>query len=265
MNKLKKLLIIIALIVFFILLGLFLVGYFHPKTAAINVFASEPSSVFIDGQFVGKTPFQKNIKPEQISLKLVTDNNQNTYQTKVLLTPGVETIVKRDFNEESSAGEVVSFEKIPEKKASFAIVSAPDKAQIMVDNKILGFAPLEINNLGAGEHSVVVSLTGFVDRSLPIKTYFGYKLTAIVDLEKAANLPVLSEKVEKIVKILSTPNGFLRVRENQSTSSAELAQIQPGSVYNFDEEQSGWFRIEYSPGLYGWISSQYAEVIEKSN
>ncbi len=265
MNKLKKMIIVTVLIVFFILLGLFLVGYFHPKTAAINVFANEQSSVFIDDQFVGKTPFQKNIKSAEISLKLVTDNNQNIYQTKILLTPGVETIIKRDFKEDSSAGEVVSFEKIPEEKASFAIVSAPDKAQIMVDNKILGFTPLEISSLGAGEHNVVVSLAGFVDRSLPIKTYLGYKLTAIVDLEKATNLPVLSEKVEKVVKILPTPNGFLRVRENQSTSSAELSQIQPGSVYNFDEEQSGWFRIEYSPGLYGWISSQYAEVVEKSN
>ncbi len=59
--------------------------------------------------------------------------------------------------------------------------------------------------------------------------------------------------------ILDTPTGFLRVRENNSVGSAEVARVTPGDSYELLEEQDSWFKIKLDAGSSGWISSQYAE------
>lgn len=264
MRKLKIFVFGIIFIVIFILIGLFFIGYFRPKGAGLNVYANQESSVFVDGELVGKTPFQKTMPSGDIVLKLVPVSGKTQFETKLSLTPGVETMIRRDFDENSfdSAGEAVSFEKTFTKEASFVVVSVPDKSQISVDGSILGFAPYKIDDISAGEHDVLISSPGYVDRAFTIKTYVGYKLTAVVELKKAPEVQAAIAPPSKRVQILTTPNGFLRVRENASTQSAELFQVQPGMSFNYKDETGDWIEIEYSTGLFGWISSQYAEVIE---
>lgn len=264
MQKVKTLIFAVFVIVILILVGLFFIGYFRPKSAGLNVYANQESSVFVDGELIGKTPIQKTLPPKEIVLKIVPSSGQTQFESKLTLTPGVETMIRRDFTDGSfdSAGEAVSFEKTTTKEASFVVVSVPDKAQITIDGIIKGFAPHKIESISPGEHQVLISSPGYLDRAFTIKAYAGYKLTAVIELAKAPLVePVLGVKVKK-VQILSTPNGFLRVRENPSTASAELAQVQPGSLYNFQEERSGWYSIEYSPGFFGWVANEYSEIIE---
>ena len=64
------------------------------------------------------------------------------------------------------------------------------------------------------------------------------------------------------VEILDTPVGFLRVRKEPSTSSDELARVNPGEFYSLLDEESGWYKIEYEDAKEGWVSSQYAEKSE---
>lgn len=64
------------------------------------------------------------------------------------------------------------------------------------------------------------------------------------------------------VEILDTPVGFLRVRKEPSTSSEELARVNPGEFYSLLDEESGWYKIEYEDAKEGWVSSQYAEKSE---
>ena len=73
------------------------------------------------------------------------------------------------------------------------------------------------------------------------------------------------EEMQVFIKILSTPNNFLRVRGKPSTTSEEIGRVNSGEKYLYVEtdEQSGWFKIEYEEGEQGWVSDEYAEMIEE--
>ena len=68
--------------------------------------------------------------------------------------------------------------------------------------------------------------------------------------------------IQKVL-ILDTPNGFLRVRESNSTGSREITRVSDGETFELVDEKNGWFEIKLnSPageGKTGWISSQYAK------
>ena len=88
--------------------------------AGNNVFAlslkncNPSSTVFIGGVQVGKTPYSGTRDTGEISLRLVPDALEKPlvpYETRVSLSPGIQTVVKREFGEtiDASAGEVISF------------------------------------------------------------------------------------------------------------------------------------------------------------
>lgn len=64
---------------------------------------------------------------------------------------------------------------------------------------------------------------------------------------------------EVFVVIKDTPTGWLRVREEPSTSASESAKVNPGEKYALLDEKAGWQKIEYDPGKFGWVSAQYTE------
>jgi uncharacterized protein YgiM (DUF1202 family) len=83
---------------------------------------------------------------------------------------------------------------------------------------------------------------------------------------------VIPKSESEFVEILSTPTGFLRVREEPSSLGKEIGQVEPGKNYVLVEtdEKTGWFKIEYLPaqagedGKVGWISNQYAKKLNSS-
>jgi len=96
---------------------LFLVGFFNPKNSGLVVESQPTSLVFINGVQVGRTPYEETRAPQEITLKLVPETNDKQFtffETKLSLVSGVRTIVRRVFaeTEETSSGEVISFEKI---------------------------------------------------------------------------------------------------------------------------------------------------------
>jgi len=117
---------------------------------------------------------------------------------------------------------------------------------------------------------------GDIDRTITVKATIGYRLTIVVKLKPSeeAEPPeeIEGEAVEKkvMVEILSTPTGFLRVREAASTAAKELTQVKPGQRFPFVEEdtENNWFKIEYLPaqageeGKEGWVTGQYAKKVE---
>jgi len=64
------------------------------------------------------------------------------------------------------------------------------------------------------------------------------------------------------VKINDTPTGWLRVRDEPSLNSEEIARVNPGETFSLKDEQSGWYQIELKDGKLGWIAGQYAEKYE---
>ena len=63
---------------------------------------------------------------------------------------------------------------------------------------------------------------------------------------------------ESHVQILSTPTGWLRVRQGAGVSFPEIARIKPEEEYPLLEEKDGWFKIQLNDEQVGWISGKYA-------
>ncbi len=274
MNKALK----ISLIALSILLSSFAIFFIStkikPKKAGILVETAPSSMVFVNGVQVGKTPYTGTFDPGEINLKLVPDANDKPlvlFETRILLSSGIQTVVKREFGEntDSSGGEIISFEKTGEGGPSIAVVTDPDSAQISIDGKAYGFAPYKTSQVSASGHQVAVSLNGYLERTVNVKTISGYKLTLIVKLVKDVNkleptpVPTATPKPEVKVEILPTPNGFLRVREQPSTGSQEVSRVNPKDMFILIEESEdkSWYKIEYQTGQFGWISSQYAKKL----
>ncbi|MBI2007414.1 MAG: PEGA domain-containing protein [Candidatus Blackburnbacteria bacterium] len=256
--------------------GLFLRTKINPEQAGIQIEATPQATVYINDQEHGATPFEKTLSPGEITLRLVpavADTPLSPWTTKLTLTRGVKTIVRRNFGETEgkSSGEVLSFEKIPGNSSSLAVVSSPDSAEIVVDGERLGFTPSRRDSLPAGQHQIHVSRPGFSDKDLTVTTKTGYKLTVVVILAESpspeatvageATSSAAKSAKSASVEILDTPTGFLRVRTEPSTSATEAAQVKPGEKFPYLEQNKdgSWFKIEYEKGKQGWVFSQYAK------
>ena len=259
----------------------FLIGYLRPRPGGVFVDTSPASSVYINGTFMGKTPYKNSYQAGEIMLKLVpeaTDQNLVAYETKITLVAGIQTVVRREFgsSEGESSGDVISFDKIGSQETGLIVVSTPENAQVSVDGIPQGFAPYKTSGISPAEHQITVRAPGYSDRVMTVKTLLGFRLSLFAKLAKTVEqvpastpLPV----VETFVQILQTPTGFLRIRTAPGTAGEEIAQVKPGSTYLFLDEDvaTGWVEIQYeapSPGLpngiTGWISGQYAKKVTQT-
>jgi len=275
MGKAGKIIFIFLGIFLVVSLGLFLIGFFKPKGAGIFIDTVPVSDVYINGSLVGSTPYEAIRNPGEITLKIVPKETELiSYETKLTLVSNVRTVIKREFakTEEESSGEIASFEKVGGKDASVSIVSIPDASKISINGQVRGFAPYKINSIMPGEHVLVISASGYKERSLAINAYQGYKLTVVVKLAGGKISPTSTpapsaEETLNVTKIqiLETPNNFLRVRIEPSADAKEVARVVSGNSYPLIEEdsKSGWFKIEYEKGKQGWVSNEYSKKVEE--
>jgi hypothetical protein len=270
----------IVLIIFLVLgiistLIMYFSGTFKPKEAGIVVDSNPVSLVFVNGEQVGRTPYQASRNPGEITVKLVPENNPSeltTFETKVTLVSGIQTVVKRDLgaSDEVSSGEILSFEKTGGNQASLSMVSIPDSAKIFIDGNQRGFAPYKVSSISPGNHQLVFSAAGYSERSISLIALTGYQLTVVVKLARngeaqASPTPQPQTESSKVyVVVLDTPNGFLRVRSEPATTGTEIARVTTGTRYVVIEEdtKAGWTKIEYEDGKEGWVSSQYIKKVE---
>lgn len=284
MNRLRIILAVVIGLVLIIGITFFVVGSLRPQVAGIYVETNPGASVFINGEEVGRTPYRNTVKPGETVVKLIPDSFQVPlvpYETKINLVAGVETVVRYDFGEieETSAGEVISFEKVQKDEVSLVVVSIPDSAELIIDAVEKSFTPHKTSAVSAGEHRLKISAKGYVSREFQVKTHQGYKLTAIVNLAKdkieaplesqevkSETQEVSEEKPKAQIEILSTPIGFLRVRKEPSTLGEEVGRVSPGERYEIisEDEKTGWFKIEFEEEKTGWISNQYAKKVQDS-
>lgn len=279
MRKNLKIITVAVILAVLIVAGIFFaLGYFKPLKAGIIVDTNPSSTVFVNNEEVGKSRYEGTFEPGEKTIKLVPDSFEKPlppYEVKVTLVPGVKTMIQREFgsSEETSSGAIVSFEKTSEKDSSLAVVSTPDAGQLSLDGQVRGFTPYKTPLLSSGEHVLSLTASGFIEKTIKVKTYPGYKLTAIVklavDTNKVETSPTptpQSEEKKYIIEILNTPTGFLRVRSEASTLAKEVGQVEPGKKYNLlgEDEKTGWFKIEYQEGKEGWVSNQYAKKVEST-
>lgn len=278
MGKAKTLVIILLLLTTLVGLIFFTLGYFKPQGSAISVESNPAATLYINGEAVGKTPYVADVKPGEVSIKLVPDGIDTpffSYETRIDLSPGVKTVVRRDFgkNDSESSGEVISFEKIPEDVASLSIISVPDAAQISIDGTVKGFTPIKISKITPGEHELMVSAPGYVSKSFKISALQNYKLTVISKLAEDAQVqaspePVLAAETQiQEVLISSTPTGYLKVRRDPSSASLEIGRVTPGLKYELvnTDKKTGWYQIKYDGEKIGWVSNKYATIVDPLN
>jgi hypothetical protein len=72
--------------------------------------------------------------------------------------------------------------------------------------------------------------------------------------------PLSSEINSETLVINDTPTGWLRVRT--SPRGEEIGKVNPGETYPIISEKDGWYEIEISGENIGWVSGQYASIIE---
>lgn len=229
-----------------------------------------------------------------------TIDNLISWESNVNLAPGIITAINRNLGatEAESSGEILSLEKISSRNtSSLAVVSIPDQAVVKINGEPKGFAPVLEENLTPGDYQVVVSSPGYEERSITAQTVAGYKLTVSVKLaQKIEGIAEATpsgeleegeeEKKEEVspspspspegspkpsptppnkpyVRIKETGTGWLRVRAEPSIESEELAKVNVGEMFPYlNEEQSGWYKIEYETGKEGWVSGTYTELVE---
>ncbi len=278
----KKLITTILILLGMAVLGFALLvylGLYKDQESGILIESEPSATVFINEEEVGRTPYEANKKLGEITLRIKPDQLQNQvlddYETKITLVPGVRTIVKRSFkeSEEFSSGVVVSFEKLGGTDSYVTVVSVPDNAQILIDGKVYGYTPKRIK-VTAGDHDLVVSADKYLEKSLPIRVYSGYKLTASVKLAKS-EASVLDEKSDSTDELLpnedkdipaitidKTDVGFLRVRSGAGTNFSEVAQVKPGEVYDVIEENEygSWYKIKTGE-VEGWVSAEFTSKV----
>lgn len=275
------------------------------KKSALSVTTTPKATVFLDGEHLGQTPYyNEKLKSGEYVLKIVPESSGqalNPWEGRVTLSPGILTVVNRELGltPDSSSGEILSFEPLADKNAiSISVVTSPDGAVVNLDGEPKGFAPLSIDNISEGDHLLVISSPGFVEKSIKAKTVKGNKLIASVQLARdTSELPEVDEDEDSeatpsaspkstpkatpktspkaspktgsgtelerpYVEINSPDAGWVRVREEASTASDELTKVDHGETFPLINTDSGWYQIEYETGENGWISGKYAEKYE---
>ncbi len=253
-------------------------GSFSPKPGGIRIETTPEASVFINGSLVGETPYKGSFKAGTILLRLVpkgSSENLIPFETSLTLAPGIETVVGRNFgmSEDSSSGYVISFEKTGSRTAGLVAISQPDNAQVLIDGVSRGFSPYNVSAIAPAKHTITIKSPEYSDFSMTIQTLVGYRLTFYGKLGRGGGQDSSpgdkSQGTVKIVEILDTPTGYLRVRSEPGVGGEEIAQVKPGESFPYldTDVATGWIQIQYEAtksglpsGIVGWISGDYATV-----
>jgi hypothetical protein len=250
---------------------------------------------------IGKTSYKINAGEYVLKITPDTGVNPlANFQEKIKISPNTLTFVDVSLSDSdlTSSSFVLWLEKMTGKKSELSVISTPDGANILLDDEPKGVTPMIISDLTPGDHTLSIVSRGFVNRTIKIKLNAGYRLIASVKLALAPGgiTPIVAEDATASAKptdakgtpsvtptgsvkptptkttstdpkkpfalIKDTPTGFLRVRVEASTGSAEITRIKPGEKYSIAEAKEDWFRIVLDATKSGWISNQYAQKIE---
>lgn len=148
-----------------------------------------PSSVFIDGQYLNKTPLiEKQLAPGIHTIRIEPeDPDFLPYETEVNLNPGVLTVVtwKSATRPEQMGGVIYEMEKISSKDTSeVSFVTIPDGAIITLADKDKEFSPVTIPNVQPGKLDYEITLPSYETQSHSIEVAAGYRMIIQVKLAK---------------------------------------------------------------------------------
>ncbi len=232
------------------------------EKSGIKITSQPEAEVLINGHQVGTTPFSsENLSPGDYQVKLVKENL--IWQSNVKLTAGTITAITRDLSAkpDASAGEVVTL--FPGQ--GLVVLSNPPTAEVSLDNQVKGLTPLTLDDISIGEHNIIIKHIGFVARS--IRMVLPDKVQMVINADLAGSDESLDVSIPKVivlpkVVVLSTPTGFLRVRDKPNLGGIEVARVNPGDTLDLLEEDktSGWDKVRLPDNKEGYVSSSYVQL-----
>lgn len=271
----RKLLFYISPVVLALGVFLIIIGFFYSKNpgkGALQITSIPKSKVYLDGKYVGETPFCKCDQNDLLPVKsydlILTpeESDLEKFEYRININPSVLTVVDRTFGQiGKSSGSIITLDKLSNNlPAQLFISTFPYGANIVLDGNNIGNAPLT-KNVTASDHDLNVSFDGYKNKDVKVHTVDGYRLDIIIflttsDLNSSKILSPTPIMATKTVKILDTPTGFLRVRSDPSFGGNEVAQVKPGETYPLIIEQNGWYEISLASNSakLGWITASYA-------
>lgn len=275
-----------VLVLLVIMVSVLVVIYKERSTKSALYIESIPSSiVYIDGNQVGKTPYQGEFSKREIRVKLVADSFStpiDPYESDISLHKGVKTVLKHEFNPdpEKEVTESLSFSDVGGSNSSISVVTIPDGARVRIDGKESGVSPIRVDNLVEGQHTISVESFSYNTRIFDVQTKKGLLLTSFVDLAKNDQIQAKIEEKKadeeasqpepaspyKKLSIVDTPTGFLRIRDRPGVDGQEIGRATPGETFDvisYDAE-GGWYQIDFDSTASGklthegWVSARYA-------
>ena len=225
------------------------------KKAALSVNTTPKSTIFLDGEHKGQTPYEDhNLKAGEYILKIVPESSGqalNPWEGRITLTAGILTAVTRELGltPDTSSGTILSFETLADKNAvSMAVVTTPDGAVVNLDGEPKGFAPLSIDDLTDGEHVLTISSPGYIEKIIKARTVKGHKLIASVQLAREP-LAAASDTTETATVSASpkpSPSPTASPKVSPSPKATPTTTLQ--KPYVTIESETGWVRVRTGPG-----------------
>lgn len=253
-----------------------------PGRGALQVNSNIKATVLLDEKNIGETNLclcdqNQTVQEGEHTLKIIPhDTTLQPYTAKIKIFPNVLTAVERTFLPGSFASSyILNLEKTNEKEASLFVASLPDGALVTIDGNQVGATSYFAKTISASEHLIEIQKQGFGKKTIRIRTVAGYKLVINVVLgtdsgtsdeivptpEPTSAIASQSATIATQVKIKKTPNNFLNVREDTSTTSTIITKVHDDEIYELVDEKGSWFQIKLTDGTTGWISATYAEKV----
>lgn len=225
---------VLLLLVFSVILSGCSLPFLSSKKAALQVNADPQSSVFLNGNHVGQTPFfDENLKPGDYSVKIQSDSQQDqVWEADVTLNSQVVTVVSRKFGDttEKSSSYIIQMESMAsDNDTEVSIVTIPDNVIVKLDGQPEGFSPISLKDISEGDHTVTLSAPGYMEEVINVSVKGGYKMIISATLGRSQILP---EPVEET---------------KEATESAETAQDDEQNEEDADEEEEEEETVTPSP------------------
>ena len=210
----------------------------------------QPSSVFINGQYLNKTPFiDRNLKPGVYNLLIQPDDTKLVpYETTITLRKGLVSMLtwKPSSLPELSGGVQLEMEKLDDPKAAeVSITSIPDGAIIHVDER-KEFSPVTLKDLSVGHHVFDISLPSYETQRHTLDVQAGYRLLVHIKLAKTQPAgstgsmpPAVDAAVEQTASASASPTPALNQNQilgAQTATASATVSILPTNFFAEGEE-----------------------------
>lgn len=265
-KKLGLLFVMLALFAGFIGVKFFFLDK-QSTDGVLKVLSSPTTSIFINNNAIGKTPYEDKLKEGEYLLKLIPEGTATetaSWQGKILISRNALTFVDRELgtSDLSSAGVIFNVTKMTTKPQSgdqgeISVESDPDGAIVSLDNDEKGIAPLVLSNIPKGDHELSVSTPGFFRRSQKVNVEAGFRINAQFKLaqdpafkkveEPSPQASISATPAPTGAKVTVTPKVTPTGKVTPTPTGSKSGSV--GSTIVIADTPTGWLRVRTEPSV----------------